>query len=147
MFGPNYYSQTVHREGPINTTERFFNYVCFSAVYTEPIMIEDISPSASQTSTDSPGTEIHRFSHDRPMDQSLSVSIIHAVATVADVDPLSLQPRLYDVIDSDALETLVTSTATQSDIRVTFMFGAYEVTVTQAGEIMIQKNTDIPSSD
>jgi hypothetical protein len=109
-------------------------------------MIEDISPSASQTSTNSQAAQTHEFSHDPAADQSLRESNIHAVATVAGVDPLSLQPRLYDVVDSDALEVLVTST-TQSDIRVTFMFGAYEVTVTQASEISIRETPDTPSGD
>lgn len=109
-------------------------------------MIEDISPSASQTSTDSPDTQTRRFSYDRTTDQSLSVSIIRAVATVAGVDPLSLQPRLYDVIDPDALETLVATNTAQSEIRVTFVFGAYKITVTQAGEIIVRDDSGTASN-
>lgn len=110
-------------------------------------MIEEISPTTSQTSTDSTDAQTYRFSYDRKTSQSLSVSIIRAVATVAGVDPLSLQPRLYDVVDPDALETLVTSNTAHSNVQVTFEFGAYRITVTQNGEIIVQDDPETPPAD
>lgn len=104
-------------------------------------MIEDISPGNSQTSAERRDSQTQRFTHEWSQSQSIGVSIVRAVATVADVDSLSLQPRLYDVIDPDALETLVSSSSTESDVRITFQFGVYEVTVTQTGTIWVRDDT------
>lgn len=100
-------------------------------------MIEDISPGTREP-TDQP--HAHAFRHD-PQERSISVSIIRAVAAVSEVDPVSLEPRLYDVVDPDALEALVGSDPTGSDVRISFPFGRHLVTVTGAGEIVIRDET------
>jgi len=65
-------------------------------------------------------------------------AIIQAVASVAGVDALSLQPRLYDVIDPDALERLVSDGNADSLVEVRFEFGAYLVTVTNDSTLLVQ---------
>jgi hypothetical protein len=99
-------------------------------------MIEDITPAS--TTTDS---QIHTFTHDWSAQQSVGVSIIRAVAAVSDVDPLSLQPRLYDVVDPDALKALLTAETASSSVEITFGFGSYEVTVRKDGEIIVREET------
>jgi len=79
-----------------------------------------------------------RFRYDRA-EESISVAITRAVAAVCDADPLSLEPRLYDVVDPDAIETLLSSEATNSDVRISFAFGACAVTVSQSGDILVDE--------
>ncbi len=99
-------------------------------------MIEDISPGTNEP-TDRLDAKIHRFTHD-PQEQSIVVSIIRAVASVSGVDPLSVKPRLYDVVDPDALETLLSADSAGSDVQVSFPFGSCGVTVTAAGTIIVR---------
>jgi len=101
-------------------------------------MIDDISPGTTeptdrQTTSDS--------FHHNPGEQSISVSVIRAVAAVSEVDPLSLEPRLYDVIDPDALEALVSSDTADGDVRISFPFGRYLVTVTGTGGITVREES------
>lgn len=102
-------------------------------------MIEDISSGTPRTPTDDTDTHTHSFTYDKSDSQSIGVSIIRAVASVSGVDPLSLQPRLYDVIDPDSLERLFSSAT--CEMEMTFLFGTYEVTVTGGGDIFIQDDT------
>ena len=101
-------------------------------------MIDDISPGTPAPTDRQPTS--HSFRHD-PGGESISVSIIRAVAAVAEVDPLSLEPRLYDVVDPDALEALISSATSDSDVRISFPFGRYLVTVTAAGGITVRDDT------
>ena len=107
-------------------------------------MIEDTSPGASRTPSDGTDAQTHEFRYDRSSDQSITVSVINAVAAVSGVDPCELQPRLYDVIDPDALDRLLTTGPTAGDVRVTFRFGNAEVTLTQAGEIIVRAPSPEP---
>jgi|AntRauMinimDraft_4_1070384.scaffolds.fasta_scaffold00380_17 hypothetical protein len=99
-------------------------------------MIEDISPGTHEP-TDRLDAQTHRFTHD-PQEQSIVVSIIRAVASVSEIDPLSVKPRLYDVVDPDALETLLSADSAGSDVQVSFPFGSCAVTVTAAGTIIVR---------
>lgn len=110
-------------------------------MYIETIMIEDISPGNSQSPTDETNVETHQFSYDRSDSQSIGVSITRAVASVSGVDPLSLEPRLYDVIDPDAVETLLSSEKATGDVQITFCFGSYTVTVSRDEEIIVQEES------
>lgn len=102
-------------------------------------MIEDITPDTPQTVTDDTDTQTYSFRYDEPEDQSVGISIIRAVASVSEVDPLSLQPRLYDVVDPDALEKLFNSAP--GDLQITFLFGTYKVTVTGQRDIFVRDDT------
>lgn len=91
----------------------------------------------SQTAASPTTPHVHRFSYDQSANQSIAVSVIRAIASVADIDPLSLQPRLYDVLDPDALEQLVETATTDSAVAVQFRLAAYDVTVRRDGTIEI----------
>lgn len=64
----------------------------------------------------------------------LSMAVIDAIADREGVDPVDLEPPLYDVIDLDALDSLVRGPA-QSTIEITFQYGEYDVRVTNHGDI------------
>lgn len=87
------------------------------------------TPGTSQPAATPTTPHVHRFSYDQSANESVAVSVIRAIAAVADTDPLSLQPRLYDVLDPDALEQLVTTATTNSAVAVQFRLAAYEITI------------------
>ncbi len=124
------------------TTGTFFKYVCYSEIYgVYEIMSNEHSPGSEKTAVGPPTDRVHRFRYDDTDTQSLCVSVIRAVAEVAAVDPLALQPRLYDVIDPDALEKLVGTPIRDGTVAVTFRLSQYEVTVTQCGTITVRDET------
>lgn len=96
--------------------------------------------SNSSLRTDETDPAVHTFSYDQSDPQSISVSITRAVASVTGVDPLSLRPRLYDVVDSDALETLLSNATSRADVRISFPFGSHTVTVTGNEDIFVREN-------
>lgn len=102
-------------------------------------MIQNTSPNSS-LAIDETDPAVHRFSYDQSDRQSICVSITQAVASVSGVDPLSLRPRLYDVIDSDALETLLSNATSRPNVRLSFSFGAHTVTVTGDEDIFVREN-------
>ncbi|XVH33567.1 HalOD1 output domain-containing protein (plasmid) [Haloferacaceae archaeon DSL9] len=82
----------------------------------------------------------HQFTSERADDCRVTVSVIKAVAAVTGVDSLSLQPRLYHVLDPDALEALVGSDSTGSGpTEVTFEFAGCRVTVGREQRILIEE--------
>ncbi len=101
-------------------------------------MTDDHTPGSFGQPVDEPDQRVQRFSYDRSDPQSIGPAIIQAVASVAAVDALSLQPRLYDVIDPDALERLVGDKQSESVVQVTFEFGEYIVTVTNNSELLVR---------
>lgn len=60
-------------------------------------------------------------------DESVSETVVSAVAEATDVDPLALDPRLYEVIDPDALDRLFNEA--QSEGRVGFTMAGCQVSV------------------
>ena len=101
-------------------------------------MTDDHTPDSFEQPVDDSAGQIQRFRYDTSEPQSVGPAIIQAVASVADVDALSLQPRLYDVIDPEALEKLLSEEHPDSLIEVSFEFGAYLVTVTNDGTLTVQ---------
>lgn len=70
----------------------------------------------------------------------VSTAIIEAVADHEDVDPLELEPPLYDVIDLDAVETLVEQSprfGTGESVEISFTYNGAEVEVTGTGEVRV----------
>ena len=83
---------------------------------------------------------IYRTVHDRDSDRSFGLSVIEALATAMDVDPLEMEPPLYEVIDHVALDMLFSPTKNGDDheeIVVRFDYDGYEVTVSNDGTINI----------
>ena len=62
--------------------------------------------------------------------------IIERVAEASDVDPCELPP-LYNVVDTDALETLIDADPETEEVRVSFDYGGYRVSVTGSGAVSL----------
>lgn len=80
----------------------------------------------SATATDSDATD--RLVH----------AVTSAVADAEGVDPWDLRP-LYDVVDPEALESLVGESSTDRVLEVTFAYHGYEVTVDAEGDVSVQE--------
>lgn len=63
----------------------------------------------------------------------MSYDIIEKVAAATNSDPLSMPP-LYDVIDPQALDRVLTADTT---VRITFEYDGHTITATSAGEITV----------
>jgi len=72
----------------------------------------------------------------------VSYNVLEAVTESADVDPLSLEPRLSDVIDPDALNALFAGPSNK--LRVQFEYGEFLVTVESDGETTVERQTVDP---
>lgn len=71
---------------------------------------------------------------------SPSQAVIDAVASREGVEPVNLEPPLYDAIDPDALDALVKLTAPgpeQAPIAIEFPYHGYEVHVCSAGGVTV----------
>lgn len=68
-------------------------------------------------------------------------TIVEEIAGLEDVDPLTLTPPLFEVIDSDALEQLfaAASTGARTDVQVTFSYNGYEITVCDDGDVSVEE--------
>lgn len=65
----------------------------------------------------------------------LSATVVAAIAEHEHVDPMDLDPPLFDVVDPDALDGLFNDTATNG--RVTFTYRGADVTVTSEGDVRV----------
>lgn len=74
--------------------------------------------------------------------ESVVCGIVDAVSSVADVDPVEIEP-LYSVVDPDALSRLVqppnAGQPRQGDVRVSFEMAGLEVTVWSYGRIHVSE--------
>lgn len=66
----------------------------------------------------------------------LSTDVITAIADEEGVDPMDLEPPLYEVVDLDALEMLFDRDA-DVEGRFVFSYNGYDVTVTSGGEVSV----------
>lgn len=69
--------------------------------------------------------------------------IVDAVADREGVAPTDLRPPLYDVIDPEALNALVSSADGNADpdsLHVSFEYNGYDVTVGGDGEVSVSKS-------
>ncbi|RBI59926.1 hypothetical protein DMJ13_19680 [halophilic archaeon] len=74
--------------------------------------------------------------------QTLSTAVVKAIAEREGIDPLDMDPPLYDVIDLDALNTLFARPADVRDARpeeVVFEYNGYEVEVTSDGDVHVEE--------
>ncbi|WP_418285035.1 HalOD1 output domain-containing protein [Halorubrum sp. DTA46] len=69
---------------------------------------------------------------------ALSTAVIEAVAKEMDGDPTELPEQLYDVIDSDALDSLFTGGNSMGG-TVTFAYCGYTVTATADGDVTLEE--------
>lgn len=68
-----------------------------------------------------------------------SERVVQLVAATTGRDPLQL-PILHDVVDPDALDTLV---AEMSDGQVSFTYAGQDVTITSDGEITLEETSSV----
>lgn len=81
---------------------------------------------------------------------SVTVEIVNAVAEETDRSPKAL-PSLYDVVDPDALNALMTPTPNMtreaSDVEVSFEFADCTVTVSSADGVDVATGAAAPPGD
>jgi hypothetical protein len=70
--------------------------------------------------------------------------VITAVAEATDVSPTELSPPLYDVVDPDALESLVEQ-APDDGVRISFEFHECTVIVSGNGDVSVSP-TDLETN-
>lgn len=75
---------------------------------------------------------------------AISVEIVERIASLEGVDPTDLDVPLYDVIDPDALETLVEG-ARDGTFEVAFSYYEYDVVVDGDGTVAVDGTG--PSTD
>ncbi|MFP9193555.1 HalOD1 output domain-containing protein [Natronosalvus vescus] len=62
-------------------------------------------------------------------DHRTGLAIIETVAERKGIDPLEVEPPLYESVDVDALEALFRSRAGQSTVTISFEYAGYLVTL------------------
>ena len=75
--------------------------------------------------------------HVRP--QAASESVVEAVSESEGVDPAALEQPLYEVIDPEALDRLVSKGSREAPIHITFRYYGYHVTVSSAGDVTVSE--------
>ena len=72
-----------------------------------------------------------------------SEAVVNAVADEEGISPIDVRPPLYEVIDPDALDELVSSMnrfTDESPGRIVFSYAGYEVTVAGDGEVSLAED-------
>lgn len=83
------------------------------------------------------------------LEESVSETVVSAVAEVTDTDPLSLEP-LYTTIDPDALNALLERDQRRFDrslTRVEFSYCGCDIVVTADGGVRVSKSDQELASD
>lgn len=69
-----------------------------------------------------------------------SLTIVEAVAAQEGVDPMELEPPLFDVMDPEALEALLSTGATaKSNVTVAFEWADYDIVVGSDGTLIVER--------
>ena len=74
----------------------------------------------------------------------VGTEIVERIADREGVDPMDLDARLHDSIDTDALEAITNGTGgrqTQANLRVAFTYHGYAVTVDGNKEVLIDEHS------
>lgn len=84
----------------------------------------------------SESAERHRFEYNQDT-TAASMAVVAALAVVSGTDPIALPP-LFDAIDPDALDAVMSGREAESDaIEITLPVAAYTVTVSGDGVIAV----------
>ena len=68
----------------------------------------------------------------------LSEKVVDTVAEYEGVDPVDLDPRLYQAVDPDALDQLFgSSERADADLEITFTYSGYEVVARSDGDLSV----------
>ena len=80
-----------------------------------------------------------------PEDQQITARIVQEIAALENVEPATLSPPMYDVVDPDALNALLStgvSNRAKSELQVRFEYRNYEVVVSGKGDIEVLDNSE-----
>ena len=95
--------------------------------------------TADDTQAATTTADEYQHYHDCQDEQRLSTSVVRAVATAIDTDPLSLDEQLYDAVDPDALDRLLGGGPNiGSACRLSFEFAGCSVTIHGDGQIVVR---------
>lgn len=72
-----------------------------------------------------------------PREELPSAVIVETVSFIRNVDPLALDP-LADALDPDALDALLSRSASEDPIEVTFPYEGFQISVTSDGKLWIR---------
>src|SRR6056297_1954412 len=103
----------------------------------------DDASAADSSTVDRPvatdgGDEVdHRTTWDRSDPDSITSTVVRAVSDVADVDPLEMSQPLNDVLDADALASLLASGSGDGSLSVTFELEGQVVTASDDGVVTV----------
>jgi len=75
---------------------------------------------------------------DRSDPDTISSTIVRAVATTKDVDPMGIVTPLNETVDADALVNVLASGAGNGNITVSFTFAGRRVTASDDGHITVR---------
>ena len=81
-------------------------------------------------------------------DEPLELTIAREIAAREETDPTTLEPPLYEVVDVEALETLLGARELGTagfEGRISFDYREYTVTVEHTGEVSVTASTEEPS--
>lgn len=83
------------------------------------------------------------------MEQAASQAVVEKLAATEDVDPVEIEPPLYEAVDPDALDSLVESAT--GPLTVAFPYCGYVVRVDESATVTVTpvdqaSNTDNESS-
>jgi hypothetical protein len=62
--------------------------------------------------------------------------IVDAVAEAEGVEPVALDPPLAEIVDPDALETLIEDSAT-SNLEIQFAYRGHDIVVDDSGRVQV----------
>jgi hypothetical protein len=89
-------------------------------------------------SLDARARGVERASYDPEAGESLVVTIADAVARAEGVSVENLRPRVFDVVDPDALERLFDpASETDLEAEVSFQMAGHTVVVRNTGDVLV----------
>lgn len=99
---------------------------------------DDASETNRTIVTDGGEDDSEQRTWDRSDPDSITSTVIRAVADLADIEPLEISQPLNDVLDADALGRLLASGPGDGSVTVTFEFAGQVVTARDDGVVTVQ---------
>lgn len=96
------------------------------------------TPNDDETDESGDRPREYRTNWDRSDPDTISSTIVRAVATTKDADPMGIVTPLNETLDADALVNVLASGAGDGDITVTFNFADRQVTARDDGHITVR---------
>lgn len=68
-------------------------------------------------------------------DSDVVTRVVSLVAGRREVDPEQLEPRLYDIVEPDALRTLVETASADAALSLEFQYAGFQVSIDAAEQV------------